>query len=978
MDNPSKQYYNLTYGTNASMTGIAEWLWDSSAWNSKYNWTFAGPWDPPEHNVSIQTVQVETSEPYTSVVNNTMYWGFDGEVNITLSELSGGSTFAASDVVVYIFDDDGENVTAQFAAGTNGLINTDNAKQGYIYINMTEWGKNNAGSSFADNGTWFAYIFVDVNTPMDRDLGGANAEWTEEWNATVEWEVVSGPTAQWKWIDDDGDVWNDANYDGVIPYIPGVANVPLDVEFKVYDSSGNAFGDLATGSCVSVKECAENITISGNSLFTGTLDKIPGYGLSTTTCGYSGGVWSIPIIPTMSVGGGAITITVTAYNSTATGTLSIGGTNYGTNGTVVTVEPNSFKIDQQNQTLTVTVKNSESGNENLYGIAYLYYIDDGTITAANACKPIADHWVAYDHGTGGYTIPFNTTQQTTNQTNCGADSDNSFAAAKAPRNLTVYIAGPFAHDDGYALVQMEPVNDLEVEVSQETMMAGYAYDDFTISCTFAGNSTDTPSTETADKNNFHIKIYDENDADVTNTLLNGIDASDLTGSNAYSFEFNNVYATTAGTYTIFAYNNTHNSKGHNATLVVKPVDVVCDKDPFIWGSDNNISATFTITYNGSPVNGTLLIDNMTDVGDYNKTWKNCSFNGISSYPGGNTSLKIKSNKIVDGVITVHDITANYLAPNEAKQYITFWFKPTQTSSAYAKASVQMQVQVPGVTPSPQYIPLGRTTKVYCGITGRDDASLSSVFVRLHGCGFDKNSTSDVDGRASFSISPSATGNISIDVGESGRTLSDTVVYVTSWVLDVATDVSTVNEEGTFTVTVMKEGTTEYVADADVTFNGVTTKTDENGQVTFTAPSVTSDRDFAITAAKEGFAPEPNTVSIRVTNTPGLKITVSSETKDEGGNFVAPATVTVSNEDTGALITGATVTYTSDEGAETDTTVNGQITITTAGTYTITASFGTFDDAPSVTATVVSGAPGFELITLIAALGVAFILLRRRK
>ena len=969
MNDANKQYYNETYGTNADMNGIASWLTGSSAWNDKYNWTFAGPWDPPEHNVSVQTIQVKTSTPYTSVTNGTMYWGFDGEVNISLAETSGGSRFTPSDVTVYVFDDDDENVTSQFGALQNGLIDKTNAKSGgYIHINMSEWGKNNAGNSFADNGSWTAYIFVDING--DRDLAGANAEWTEEWNTTVEWQVDPGPAAQWKWIDDDGAVWDDANYDEVIPYIPGVANVPLDVEFKVYDASGNTFGDLASGTPVSVKECAENITISGNSLFTGTLDKFPGYGLSTAACGYvtATGVWHVPIIPTMSVGGGTIDIKVTAYNSTAEGTISIGGTNYGTNGSVVTVEPNNFKIDQENQTLTITVKNSVTGSDNLYGTAYLYYIDDGTITPANACKPITDHWVAYDGGTGGYTIPFNTTQQTTNQTNCGSDSANSFGAAKAPRNLTVYINGPFDHDDGYALIQMNPVNDFEVTISQETMMAGYAYDDFTISV----EKTDNTSMNEDDKAQFHIKIIDENDDDVTDTLLNNIAATDLTNDADYSFSFDNVYATLAGTYRVYAYNNTHNSEGHNATLIVKAVEVTCDKSPFIWNSDNNISATFTITYEGNPVNGSLVIDNMTDAGAYNKTWANCSFDGSSDAAGENTSIKIKSNKIVNGVYTVSDITANHLDADESKQYITFWFKPTETSSVYAKAKARMEVQVPAVAPDPQYIPLGRTTKVYCTATGRGE-TLTDVFIRLHGQGFDQNSTTDVDGRVAFSVTPASTGNISIDVGETGRTLDDTVVYVVAWVIDASTDAE-VNEGAQFTVTVVKEGTTDVVVGATVTIKGIgTDTTDSNGQATFTAPEVTSDRTYTIKVTKEGYAPDPDTNTITVINIPRLTIVVPDEVQATTTFEVAVA------DDTGSAIVGAIITF----NEKTYTTgVNGIAKLTapkTKGDYPITAIFGTYVEATGiVTVTAAPGIPGFELLSLIAALGVAFILFRRRR
>jgi hypothetical protein len=47
-------------------------------------------------------------------------------------------------------------------------------------------------------------------------------------------------------------------------------------------------------------------------------------------------------------------------------------------------------------------------------------------------------------------------------------------------------------------------------------------------------------------------------------------------------------------------------------------------------------------------------------------------------------------------------------------------------------------------------------------------------------------------------------------------------------------------------------------------------------------------------------------------------------------------------------------------------------------YTITASFEDYQDGTLTITIKPGGIPGFELITLIAALGVAFILLRRRR
>jgi len=49
-----------------------------------------------------------------------------------------------------------------------------------------------------------------------------------------------------------------------------------------------------------------------------------------------------------------------------------------------------------------------------------------------------------------------------------------------------------------------------------------------------------------------------------------------------------------------------------------------------------------------------------------------------------------------------------------------------------------------------------------------------------------------------------------------------------------------------------------------------------------------------------------------------------------------------------------------------------------GDYTVTATYEDYEDATFVITIKAGGIPGFELLTLIAAIGVAFILFRRRR
>jgi len=117
------------------------------------------------------------------------------------------------------------------------------------------------------------------------------------------------------------------------------------------------------------------------------------------------------------------------------------------------------------------------------------------------------------------------------------------------------------------------------------------------------------------------------------------------------------------------------------------------------------------------------------------------------------------------------------------------------------------------------------------------------------------------------------------------------------------------------------------------------------------------------------------ITITIINKPNLEITID-QTPDADGKYSSPVDVYVS-DDAGNLITAATVTF----GDQVLTTVNGKATITVESDTTGTIGATKTGFAPAVDVSVIikpAGIPGFELLTLIAAIGVAFILLRRRR
>jgi hypothetical protein len=972
-----------TEGTNTVNT---TWWQSPNGCGTTYEWYSCGPFNPPEYLTTYQNLTVNSGTPSITITNGTQFWNDSAtqEVKLIVKQYD-GSNLTASSLTVQLF-----NSQNRPSRATSNAISSENLNITYgsdsnsaiVYITANNSFTNRWG--WNANGTWAAkgkvYIVVRYNS-----VGNA----TEEWNGTAEMTLTTA-TNRFVWVND-GSTGGAEITDGELGSIPAVNSIPVNIQFRIQGSDYYYFGDTShSGSCFTVQQCAENITIGGDSLFAGTLNTMPNYNDS----GYynSGtGTWTVPIIPLMDQNGGAISITANAWNATISDSLSIGGTNYWQNGTIVSVTPNRFDIDVENKTLDITV--TTAAGVNLPGCTvYLYYIDDTDFGAHSGPMDGSGQRVDIitSDANGEYNLHFNTTQQTTNQS---ATSGMSPTGGKAPRNLTVYAVSGSGSSAmyGYGLVRMDGNSDLEVDISKDTMLAGYRYEEFYINCTFAGNSTDAPSTATADLNAFKFLIYDSDHVDVTSTVLSGgtYGTSDLSGSNVgndYGVVLYDLYITNPGTYTIYCKNNTHDSEGYNATLTVEQVDVASTITPLIWKHDENITATFTCTRGGEEVEGSLLIDNLTDIGDWNQTWKNTSFDGTADQ-GGNTSITLSYSlsQLVGGIGTVYDITSNYLEATKAEQNITFWFRPVDENGVdgeWARANGNLPISVPAVSPSPSKIPLGRTSTVNIEVTGRG-TKLSGVFVGLDGAGISiatTNTTSNTDGQAQFSISPSSTGNISIHVGQENRIVTQNIV-VTGWTLNLVLSTTTVDEGGTFTVTAYKEGTTTPVNGAVITIQGIdTVTTGTDGVATFTAPGVSSDRTYTVTGSAEGYAPDSDTVQVTVINIPKLTI-VASKTEVKGGETF---TVTVA-EDTGKAVIGATVTF-----AETTykTGAGGTVTITApsgvtdeAGkAYTITATFSGFQDADAVTITVFPppGTPGFELLTLIIAIGVAFILLRRRR
>ena len=174
------------------------------------------------------------------------------------------------------------------------------------------------------------------------------------------------------------------------------------------------------------------------------------------------------------------------------------------------------------------------------------------------------------------------------------------------------------------------------------------------------------------------------------------------------------------------------------------------------------------------------------------------------------------------------------------------------------------------------------------------------------------------------------------------------------------------------MTVKSEG--DPVEDISVQFGLETKTTDNDGEVTFTAPNPgVESATYIIKAEKTGYITD--SLSITVIKVWEISIIGPSEAPNPGEQF----TVTVIAK--GSPLAGATITF---DGNTYASGGDGKITLTAPEVeeeteYTITATFDPYMDGTlTITVTPGGGIPGFELLTLIAAIGVAFILLRRRR
>jgi hypothetical protein len=433
----------------------------------------------------------------------------------------------------------------------------------------------------------------------------------------------------------------------------------------------------------------------------------------------------------------------------------------------------------------------------------------------------------------------------------------------------------------------------------------------------------------------------------TGELVTGDDAWSKTED--YSIT-NEEIILTGGTYHIYAYNATHDSEGNNATLIVTNYTVTSSPSILAWVIDEAVNMTFQLTPAG---NGTLTLYNMSSIPE-------------ASDLGQTTQIAIEN-----GVGTLDEVNAVTLGN------VTFSFIPD--GGADRCADGLLRVTTATATPSPATIYNGEPTLVTITVTHPATGTpLEDVRVGLdHGIPLNESILAKLptdqftgaDGKVEFSITADASGNVTIYIENETDPDNEFVIVASARKQMTISNDPSVDEAKTFTIEAKSNGVL-ITGTVTFTFNGQTWPT-TTGVATITAPSVTTSLTYPITATAEGYTSVSGT--IMVLNVPKLIVAISGDVK-AGQTF----TLTVA-DDAGNAVIGATVTF---EGKTYTTGAGGTVTMTaptTEGSYPVSATFPGFGSVSS-TVTVLKGGgiPGFELLTLIAAIGVAFLLLRRRR
>jgi len=879
--------YNVSYGS--SYQGFP----DLSGVGDGYVYSNVGPWDPPERNATPITFTVNTGKPNIALTNANLIYGFDTNLTVNVTDANGDPL-------------DDMNVSIKLKYGSyfinmtifDHIINT-NTSDGLFYIDFprmdvdpTVWqdlvaALEDVSNTTNVNGTWRLYFTWDKNDDTVDEWNNYAIFTVAKEATTIQLRLANYTENEIKWIP--------AYESG---YVAPTVEIQFDIIGKTITGVEAFYGDDYSDP---YNETWENIKVEGDILY-------PVENGSTLQW-LSDGRWMVLVTPTKP--GGTITISIDwPDNGTASQTLEI------VNGIHVVPAVDEFTYGSDFN-LTVTIKDMDGAALKYANITLMWENEalwlNGTAgdnTAGNGQNGEYTFWIT---------------------------KDKQQEIGKAPEDITIAAqAYPGASYWGYGKVIMARNHNMMVNITPTTSYAGDAtLYDIAVSLVGGGNPA---------KTGLHIRIYNS-----TGVEIESGDIDYWFSDDQYTLT-DELIPLSGGTFYFYAYNETHDSKGHNATVIVSKYTVTCAPSTLAWLIDTDVNMTFQVT---PAENGTLTLDGMSSVPE---AWVDDS----------------TLTSIVNGIGTLNGVNAKALGN------ITFSFYPEGGEDR--EADGLLRVTTATAIPNPATIYLGEPTIVTITVTHPATGTpLEDVRIGLdYGMNLSESILAklpsdlftDAAGQVRFSITADASGEVTIFIENKTDPDNEFVIVAAARKPMTISHSPSVNEGATFTIEAKSDGV--LITDATVifTFDGQTWPT-TTGIASIKAPSVVTSLTYPISASAEGYLTASST--IMVVNIPKLIIAIAGEVKT-GQSF----TLTIA-DDTGGPVIGATITF---EGTTYTSGAGGTVTITApskAGSYPITASFPGYETI-STTVTVEEGGfiPGFELLTLIAAIGVAFLLLRRRR
>ncbi|UCF49430.1 MAG: hypothetical protein JSU91_06705 [Thermoplasmatales archaeon] len=327
---------------------------------------------------------------------------------------------------------------------------------------------------------------------------------------------------------------------------------------------------------------------------------------------------------------------------------------------------------------------------------------------------------------------------------------------------------------------------------------------------------------------------------------------------------------------------------------------------------------------------------------------------------------------------------------DVQQDVNLTFQGVWTSYGGNKTCGKFEVKWPNFDLNPDALYIGQPNTIEIIATDYYGDPIEGINLTLWGSSslvqggiIPDPEMTDANGRATLSVNPISSGKLNltivkqivwdsvgaIDWDTSNIVVTDTTMTITSLkALTISVSKTPIWSGDTLTVTIKSSGIA--VSGVAVTLGEVTATTDSSGQVTFTTPDPGVDSAiYTITAEKNGYITAEK--SITVIKTWEIQIIAPSGNIEKGKKY------TFSIIAKGQALAGATITF---NGKTYVSDGEGKVSITMpdkTGDYTITATFSDYESG-TLTFKIVAESPGFELLTLIIALGVALILLRRRR